>query len=112
MSKRERRRYLALAIKTQHTFQEREIVYAVRNALIELFGEYGVSRANLKFMEIDLTKSFAIVRCSHTALEKVRASVASITAINGKPVVLHSIAVSGTLQALRKRVISKETSPA
>lgn len=106
MSKRERRRYLALEVKTQHIFQEREIIYAVRNALIELFGEYGASRANLKFMEIDLAKSFAIVRCRHTALEKVRASVASITTINGKPVEIHSIAVSGTLKALRKQFSS------
>jgi len=33
----------------------------------------------------------------------VKASIASITEINGKPVAIHIVGVSGTLKALRKK---------
>jgi len=75
---------------------------AVWDAVLQLFGEYGASRANLTLIEYDQQKSCAVVRCSNKALEMVRASVASITKIDEKPVAIHVLRVSGTLKSLRK----------
>ena len=106
MSKRVRRRYLALKVVSEQHVNERDVMDAVWNAVLKLFGEYGASQANLSLMEADPQRNFAVLRCTHTALERVRASIASITEINGKPAVIHVIGVSGTLRALRKKALT------
>jgi len=105
LSERVRRRYLALRVLSEQSIGKGDIVDAVWNAVLQLFGEYGASQANLMFIEYNSEKGWGIVRCSHKALEMVRASVASITEINGKPVAIDVLGVSGTLKALRKRVL-------
>jgi len=106
VSKRVRRRYLALKVVSEQPVNERDVMDAVWSAVLKLFGEYGASQANLRLMEADPQRNYAVVRCSHVALEMVRASVASVTEINGKPVVIHVIGVSGTLRALRKKALA------
>jgi len=76
---------------------------AVWTAIFQLFGEHGASQANLTPIDYNPQKGYAIVRCSHKALETVRASIASITEINEKPATVHVLGVSGTLRALRKK---------
>jgi ribonuclease P/MRP protein subunit POP5 len=44
-----------------------------------------------------------VIRCSHKELERVRAAIASTTAINGKTAAIHVMGVSGTLKALSKK---------
>jgi RNase P/RNase MRP subunit POP5 len=73
------------------------------DALIQLFGEYGASQTNLTMIRYNHEGNSAIVRCSHRALEMVKASIASITEINGKPAAVHVNRVSGTLKALLKK---------
>ena len=98
-----RRRYLALRIISEYPINKDEITDAVWNTILQLFGEYGASQTNLTFIEHNSEKNYAVVRCSHKAVEKVKASIASITEINEKPVAIHVIGVSGTLKALRRR---------
>jgi ribonuclease P/MRP protein subunit POP5 len=100
-----RRRYLALRVVSEQRVTERAVMDAVWNAVLELFGEYGASQTNVSLIEYEPQRNYAVVRCSHTALERVRASVASVTEIDGKPAVIHVIGVSGTLKALRKKAL-------
>ncbi len=104
MSRRERRRYLALKVVSEQHVDERDLIDAIWNAVLQLFGEYGASQANIRLIEYDLQRNYAVVRCPHTALERVRASITSVTQIDGKPVSIHVMGVSGTLKALRKKV--------
>ncbi|MDH5390019.1 MAG: hypothetical protein OEX10_02570 [Candidatus Bathyarchaeota archaeon] len=106
MSKRMRRRYLALRVVSEQRVTERAVMDAVWNAVLKLFGEYGASQTNVSLIEYEPQRNYAVVRCSHTALERVRASVASVTEIDGKPAVIHVIGVSGTLKALRKKALT------
>ncbi len=103
-----RRRYLALRVLSEESVSKRDVVDAVWKAVLQLFGEYGASRTNLTFIEYNSERSWGIVRCSHKAVDMVRASVASLTEINGKPVAIDVLGVSGTLKALRKRVLLQE----
>ncbi len=106
MSKRVRRRYLALRVVSEQRVTERAVMDAVWNAVLKLFGEYGASQTNVSLIEYEPQRNYAVVRCSHTALERVRASVASVTEIYGKPAVIHVMGVSGTLKALRKKALT------
>lgn len=104
MPRRVRRRYLAIKILSEKPVSRGEVMDAIWNAVLRLFGEYGASQVNLRFIEFDFRKYYVVVRCSHAALEMVRASIASITEIDGKGAVFHVLGVSGTLRSLRRKV--------
>ena len=88
---------------SEQLLNEKDVIHAIWSAILKLFGEYGASQVNLTLIEYDPQKSYAVVRCLHKALEMVKASIASITEINGKPAAVHIVGVSGTLKALRKK---------
>jgi len=77
---------------------------AVWNAILQLFGEYGASQTNFILMKYNLEPNYAILRCSHKALDMVKASLASITQTKGKHVAMRVLGVSGTLKALRRQL--------
>ena len=83
---------------------ERVFMDAIWNAVLRLFGEYGASQMNLVLMRYSSEPNHAILRCSHKALDMVKASIASITQADGKPVALRVLGVSGTLKALSRQL--------
>jgi len=97
-------RYLALRVLSPQPVPRGDLTDAVWDAVLRLFGEHGASRANLGLVEHDPDGNRAVLRCPHTALDMVRASLASITEIRGKPVAIHVVGVSGTLKSLRERL--------
>jgi RNase P/RNase MRP subunit POP5 len=105
MSKRARKRYLALRVSTEQPVNQRKVINAVWGAVLRLFGEYGASQANLTLIEYNPQRNYAVIGCSHKALEKVRASIASITRIDEIPARFHVVGVSGTLRALHSKIL-------
>ena len=100
-----RKRYLALKLEGSRPEEGEELLALVLDALVELFGESGAAGARLKLIEYDAGRGVAILRCSHTHMGLVRASLASITANRaGQPLAIHVVDASGTLRALRKRL--------
>ena len=108
MIKREKKRYLSLKIETNQMFDEHTVLDAIYASLLRLFGEVGASKANIKLIESFPEKNQLIIRCSHLMLEKVRASITSITEINKKETAIHVLDVSGTLKALSKKIKKKD----
>ena len=98
-----RRRYLALKLVSEQSMSREDLMNTIWDAMIQLFGEYGASQTNLTLVKYNPERNYVIIRCSHEALGMVRASIASITEINGKPAAIHIQRVSGTLKALLKR---------
>jgi len=98
-----KRRYLLVQISGSETVDERAFMDAVWDAVLQLFGEYGASQTNLILMKFSLKSNYAVLRCSHKALDMVRASLASITQMNCKPVSIRVLGVSGTLKALSRQ---------
>ena len=104
MIKREKRRYLALDVVSQQPLNERAVLDAVQDSVCRLFGEYGASKANIKLIKGIPEKQQVVIRCSHLMLEKVRAAITSILEVDGQPVAIHVVGVSGTLNALAKKI--------
>jgi ribonuclease P/MRP protein subunit POP5 len=102
--KRVKRRYLAIKIDSSESFSSKEIMDAVWNAILKLFGEYGASQTGLRLIDYDVERKIVIIRTAHTTLTTVRAATASITQIEGKPASLHILTVSGTIKALHKKL--------
>ena len=103
MIKREKRRYLALKVENGQAVTEQLVLDAVHGSVLRLFGEYGVSKANIKPIKYTPENSQMVIRCVHTMLDKVRAAIALIVTIDGKPAAIHVMDVSGTLKALANK---------
>ena len=103
MSRRVRRRYLALRIVSEQPVRKGDLRGVVWDAVLRLYGEHGASHVDLALIEYDPERKYAIMRCSHKSVEMVRASIASVTEINGKPAAIHVVGISGTLRSLRKK---------
>jgi len=97
-----RRRYLALKIESEEPLSEKDLIGAIWNSILQLFGEYGASQTNLYLVEFNPENG-----CSHKAVDRVRAAVTAITRVNEKPVAIHIMRVSGTLRALRKKLAAE-----
>lgn len=104
MLKKTRRRYLALEIDSKETFNPREFMSAVWDAVLKLYGEYGASWTGLALIDYDAETKFVILRTAHTAVDMVRSALASITKIGDKPVAVHVLRVSGTIRTLSKKM--------
>ncbi len=98
-----RRRYILAKIECEGEFDEAGFSDAVWTNILKLFGEYGASQTELGIIEFDLETKQAILRCSHKALDLVKASLASITKIKNERASVHLQLVSGTLKALRRK---------
>lgn len=102
---RVRRRYLALKVESKEALSEKDLIRAIWDSILQLFGEYGASQTHLYFVEFSPEDGYAILRCSHKVVDMVRASITAITRVNEKSVAIHVLRVSGTLRALRKRLV-------
>jgi len=100
--KRVKRRYLALEVESDGVFDSKSFMDTVWGAVVRLYGEYGASRTGLTLIDYDGERGFAVVRVLLSAVPMVRASLASITNVAGKPVAVHVVMMSGTLKALHK----------
>lgn len=104
MLRKTKRRYLALEIDSAETIEAKEFVDAVWSVIIRLYGEHGASKTGLTMIDYNTESKLAVIRVTNAASDIVRAAVATMTRMGGKPVSVHVIAVSGTIKALCKRV--------
>jgi RNase P/RNase MRP subunit POP5 len=100
-----KRRYLALKIDSFEKISSKDFINALWEAVLRLFGEYGASKTGMTLIDYDEEKGYAIIRVALKQLEKVRASIASITNVQSKPAAIHVLKVSGTLRSLRENKI-------
>ncbi len=98
--KRVKRRYLALELECEQLPSERELMAAIWLSVTTLYGEVGASLTSLTLISLDAELKRAVVRCSLASLPNVRASLATVTSMAGRPGAIHVLAVSGTLKAL------------
>jgi ribonuclease P/MRP protein subunit POP5 len=100
-----RRRYLALEIEHTQEINEGDLEKALLGAVSKLFGECGLSKAGLVLQRYDAFENRVVLRCTNTALDMVKASLASITEIGSKPAAVRVLGVSGTLRSLRRKFL-------
>ncbi len=106
-----RRRYLSFQILSEGRFKEKVVEEAIMRGILTLYGMKGLSQANPQLIEYDAEEKKGILRCSHTQLRQVRASLAYITNLEGLSTSINVKRVSGTLRALRRRQTQSFTRP-
>ena len=104
MLKRAKRRYLALQINSDGAVSRKELMHAVWEAVVKLYGEYGASLTGLTLIDYDVERKTAVLRTSLVTVNMVRASLALMRSLAGAEATVHVLAVSGTIKALRKKL--------
>ncbi|MBS7640194.1 MAG: Rpp14/Pop5 family protein [Candidatus Bathyarchaeia archaeon] len=98
-----RHRYILAKIDARRIPEEREFERALWGSITRLFGEYGASQIDLSVIEYNQEGGYAIIRCSHKALPMMRAAMAAITKVGDEETVVHTLLISGTLKALKRK---------
>ncbi|HUU77865.1 MAG TPA: RNase P subunit p30 family protein [candidate division Zixibacteria bacterium] len=108
--KMERQRYLLFEILSEKPIEitQKQFEEYLWESFTNLFGSVGSSRAGLFIIKFNPEKNYGILRCSHLALNALRASLATINQINDIKVIIHIMKVSGTIKSLESISIKKK----
>jgi ribonuclease P/MRP protein subunit POP5 len=99
-----RRRYLALQVHSEADIRQADLSRAISDKIHFLYGVKGGVETDFRMIDFNQLQGKGIIRCNHDRLTETRAAIAHITAINGAPVSIQVIMVSGTIKSLRKRL--------
>ncbi len=102
-SLREKKRYVVFEIYSKDEFSFGNIKDAIAEAYRNLFGEIGLAKAGLDFVEFKNNKG--ILKVGNKELNNVKASFCMVRKINKQDVVLRSLGVSGILNKARSKFI-------
>ncbi len=99
---REKKRYLLVKFEKQGAapLDEKGAKHLVYNAVFELLGEAGASRAQAQLKEFDAAKQLGIVKCQTIMLEKTIAALALKRFDTGAPVAIRLRKISGNIGKL------------
>ena len=83
---------------------EADLSRAISDKIHFLYGVKGAAETDYRMIEYNQQLGQGIIRCNHDKLTETRAALAHITAINGAPVSVQVVTVSGTIKSLRNRL--------
>jgi len=96
-----KKRYLLVKIDAAKAFSPVEAETAVRQAVLEAFGEKGLADAGARLKEFNSETQLALVRCSLSSQEEVIAALALKRFVNGQGIALRVQRIFGTLKKSR-----------
>lgn len=107
---RERRRYLAFKVISKNKIPLADISGAIWHSILNFLGELGTAQANVWLVKnvYDEKNQLGLIRCTHTAVEHVRAALALVNRIGDQRVIVKVIGVSGTIKAARKKYFGEK----
>ncbi|MCD6547607.1 MAG: hypothetical protein J7K22_03575 [Nanoarchaeota archaeon] len=101
MKKPYRKRYILFEIISDSKIKEELIEIAIKKAIKELFGEFGLSEANPKLLK-EFSKGKKHVLCvDHRYVQKTKLAMAYVKEINKKKLIIKTIKVYGTLKKIK-----------
>ncbi len=102
---RDKKRYLAYEIISSQKIPFQDLSNAMWHAILNYMGELGAAEAGAWIMknEWNEEKQTGMIRCNHTAVEKIRAALALLNRVGDAPVIIRVIGVSGTIKAAEKK---------
>jgi len=101
---RTRNRYIVFKAESEKTLDKKDVGGAITDTTLRFVGELGVSRMSPYLVEWNYEKQAGILKVTHNTLDEAKAVLALVKEANNKPVVLHSVKVSGILKKAKALV--------
>lgn len=106
---REKRRYILVRIAPPAcVIEPRDLYLAILEALSSLHGDTTVAQVQMAVVKSN--GEFAIVRCTRGKEPLVIGAISTVTAVNGTRVAVRTLALSGTILALQKKMAGMRSS--
>ncbi|MFH1432697.1 MAG: Rpp14/Pop5 family protein [archaeon] len=104
---RDNQRYIVFEIISKEDIAFENLVNAVWNTSLQLFGDVGTSKFKMWVPStfFDKSRKKGIVRTTHNSVEEVRAVLASIRQIEGVNVIMYVLGVTGTIKSARTKFL-------
>ncbi|MDO8554113.1 MAG: Rpp14/Pop5 family protein [Candidatus Micrarchaeota archaeon] len=96
-----KKRYILFEIKSDSELKEEDVKHGVYNEALRFFGEFGLSKISLKFIDYDSVKKLSIFRCARDHYKDVLGFLALVNSLNGKKARTIAKRASGTIKSLK-----------
>jgi ribonuclease P/MRP protein subunit POP5 len=106
-SLRAKKRYLAFELISEVPVSRSDLIKEVMFSASSLLGDVTTSECDIKMLGFEDWKG--IIQCSHTKVKETRASLATLTRINGKRAILHVLGTSGTVKRATEKFLQNHT---
>lgn len=102
-SLRAKKRYLAFELISEAPVSRSDLVKEIMFSASSLLGDVATSKCDIKVLGFEDWKG--IIQCSHTKVKETRASLATLTRVNGKKATLHVLGTSGTVKRATEKFL-------
>ena len=115
---RDKKRYIAFEVTSQGSLGRDDLISMILDASLYLYGACGAGKFDLWVVKLwgcktdkNSTNSIneyrmkGILRCRREEIDSVMAIIPTITNFRGKPVVFHTLGISGTIKSATKNFI-------
>jgi RNase P/RNase MRP subunit POP5 len=93
-------RYLLVKFLMTDAVSAQRVEQSVRTHMEEMLGKVGLSEMKARVLAVDEQKSTAMLRCDLSAVERLRAVLALMRQMDGRPVAAFTLRSSGTIKGL------------
>ncbi len=102
-SLRAKKRYLAFELISEVPVSRSDLVKEVMSSASSLLGDITASECDIKVLGFEESKG--IIQCSHTKVKETRASLTTLTRVNGKRATVHIFGTSGTIKRATEKFL-------
>ena len=102
-SLRGKKRYIAFELISEGSVCRSDLVKEIMSSASSLLGDVISSECDIKILGFENWKG--IIQCSNNRVKETRASLASLTRINGKRATLHIFGISGTVKRATEKFL-------
>jgi ribonuclease P/MRP protein subunit POP5 len=106
-SLRAKKRYLAFELISEGPVSRSDLVKEVMYSASSLLGDVTTGECDIKVLGFE--GCTGIIQCSHTKVKETRASLATLTRVNGKRAILHVLGTSGTVKRATEKFLQNHT---
>ena len=105
-SLRQKKRYVLFEIISTDTFGSEDVSKSVLAAVRDFLGVLGVAKSGPIWVKERFKPPFFVIRVNHMFVDELKSAVVLIKKIKNSPVIIRSVAVSGTLAKIGERLKS------
>jgi ribonuclease P/MRP protein subunit POP5 len=110
---RDKKRYIAFEVTSPVSLDREDIISMMLDGSLYLYGAYGTGNFEMWVVKLWRCKTNnvkehrmkGILRCKREEIDSVRAVMPTITNFRGKPIVFHTLGISGTIKSAIKNFI-------
>jgi ribonuclease P/MRP protein subunit POP5 len=106
-SLRAKKRYLAFELISEAPVSRNDLIKEVMFSASSLIGDVTASECDIKVLGFEDSKGIA--QCSHARVKETRASLATLTWVNGKRATVHILGTSGTIKRATEKFLRNHT---